>query len=552
MDDNFKDLLEKFKEQLTEGCYENEVDTMTIIEDSNPNLTKKSRKYKESKKKIFKQQISIENAESIINTIRDIKHYNIDNLREYKGEVRSKAESIIIAGENPMEMLVYGIKGIYNSELFINAVRDVMKDLYLDYSDKVIECYKNILINWNWNDCLEFVLKSIRELYIKDVSEEIYYVLENNNILRESAFNTLVSINATKYYNSMINLLCTDNDSTGAELEIIGKSIKSFVRADSDNTYYVYKAYVGLSLSNSIKNILIGIVRINLSKKILDDIEKMLKDYKVSRYESNKIIELLKRCKEKHIRGEIIKNEKVVEILKRALTYNHLDRGRVEVALGEDVPDIQNKIIFDTSRSIRDRSNAIISMNSSMDDISLNHLESESDVMKVIISSVKVQRGNITSLIPLFQFIVQKDERDMVSIEATNQIKRLRGLKDKNLNNQLMKVAEGLLKDDSNQNTSNVMKILDLFSSGIPSDEVGSLYLNKLNSTKQVKVKGKILEFYKKEYNRFSMELRNKISESVILCTREPSISEVAMECLKSINEYVDSTPGVKKNEDDI
>ncbi|SUY45775.1 Uncharacterised protein [Clostridium putrefaciens] len=552
MDENFKELLGKFKEQLTEGCYENEVDTMTVIEDSNPTLTKDSRKYKESKKRIFKQQISISNAESIINTIKDTKYYNIGNLRDYKGEVRSKAERTIISGENPIEMLVYGIKGLHGNELFINAVRDVVKELYLDYSDDVIGCYKSILLNWNWNDCLEFVLKSISESYITDLADEVYYVLENNNILRENAVNTLVAINSTKHYDSMINLLCTDNNSTGAEFEIIGKSLKSFVKADNDNTYYVYKAYISLSVPSPIKNILIGIVRTNLNKRILDDIEALLKDYKISIRESNKIMDLLKKCKERNRRGEKVKNEKVMEILNTALTYNHLNKGRIEIALGADIPDIQNEIIFDTTRSIRERANAIIAMSLHIDDISLKSLQDESDVMNVIVSSVRVQRGYINSLIPLFQFIVQKDEGDMVSIEATNQIKRLRGLKDENLNNQLMKVAEGLLQDDSDQNTRNVMKILDLFSSGIPSDVVGSLYLDKLKNTKQSKVKIRILEFYKKEYNRFSTEIKNKISESVILCTREKSISNVAMDCLKSINAYVDSTPGVKKDEGNI
>ena len=90
---DFKDILQKYKNDLIENGYEEniKIETIDTIEEANARITKDSKKYKESDKCIFKQDISYENAERLVMAIKRYKEYSLYNLSEYKDQVYQEA-----------------------------------------------------------------------------------------------------------------------------------------------------------------------------------------------------------------------------------------------------------------------------------------------------------------------------------------------------------------------------------------------------------------------------------------------------------------------------
>lgn len=541
---DYMEVLGALKATMKQEIDEKTVDTITTIETLNPELTADSKKYRDSNKIIFKEEISSKSAHELVSLVTNTKQYNISNISLYKEEILSKCNIIYAQGENPIEMLVYSIKGLANEFIYINAIRDVIKSFYEDSSELIVTSYRNILNKWSWNDCLEFVLKSITELKIHQLSEDVYYVFKINNINRELAAKTIISLEATELFENLINFLCTlDNEST-TEIDKLRNILYYMAKYNNQNTVYIYKCYIQLTVNREVSNILIGAIRFNVDRVILDHIEKCLKNSELSYQAFRKLIILLSKSKQANVN--------IVQILTNALRISHLDEKQkdfIRRALGDDTPEMQMEIIKDKRKGSRERRDAIISMAKSGDENYLKLLDEvaeESHGFNAVVCSVRVQRGDNSQLIELFKYIVTREENDEVSMEATNQIKRLRTLKDENINRALLEVASKLLADDELSNIKKVNKILDIFSSGVPNDEVGQLFLNKLKSTKHSIIKNKIIEFYRKEFNRLKLNtLKTSIKEAILNCTYEEEVSKVAMECLKSMNSYVESVPSL-------
>ena len=87
------------------------------------------------------------------------------------------------------------------------------------------------------------------------------------------------------------------------------------------------------------------------------------------------------------------------------------------------------------------------------------------------------------------------------------------------------------------------MKIIELFSSGIPSNDIAEIFLDKLKNTNHLIVKNRILDFFKKEFNRFNENMKEQIKTEIINCSYDKETSDKAMECLISINSFKDLTP---------
>ena len=172
----------------------------------------------------------------------------------------------------------------------------------------------------------------------------------------------------------------------------------------------------------------------------------------------------------------------------------------------------------------------------------------ESEVLSVALCSVMVERKNYSYLLKLFDYMVNRDEYSEAAVEAINQIKRLKGLRDEKLNEYLEKVAEKILSNDDMINIKKNLKIIELFSTGIPSDTISIIFLNKLKNTEHIIIKKSLLEFFRKEFNRFNTELKNNIKNVVLECSHSEEISKEAMKCLNSINEFTELAPtGGKK-----
>ena len=529
---DYKDILQKLKNEIEEENMVIEVDTMSFIEDVNAELTNDSKRYKDSNKIIFKQHISYENAEKIISLVNNTEDYNLSNIGDYKYELINVCNIMDAMRENPVEMLVYAIKGLHGKDLYINAVRDVVKYLYEENSESVKSAYRSILSNWNWNDCIEFVLKSICELRIYDIYSEVYEIFEKNMLNREMAARALLAINASEVYESMINFLCCQANDTSLELELYKKILYMIAKENKNNTLYIYKAYLRQNLWGHVRNITIGAIRYNLSDVILDDIEKKLRNKQIDNILRKKLIVLL----EKSINGEGRSQERAQEILLASTNRRRDKEGLIGI--------INNNTLTD-----RERSSALINL-AKMDSISdedldevIDNVIDESDVLNAVICSVKVERGLNEYIIDLFEYILNNDEYSDVSMEASNQIKRLRSLNRKELADDLKQVAETILGNEESVNVKKVIKVIDLFSTGIPSNEIAELFLKKLVTTEYIVIKNRLLEFFRKEYSRFTYDLKEKIKSAVVQCSHNEDTKKAAMECLNSINSLVDLAP---------
>src|SRR3712207_2769239 len=117
---DYLEVLKKFKED--NYGQELNIDTMKEIENINPNISNNSKSYREGNKYIFKQPISYENAENLINILSTANKYNENNINIFKDQIRKKCSLITTLGESPTEMLIYGTKLFNENEIYINCI----------------------------------------------------------------------------------------------------------------------------------------------------------------------------------------------------------------------------------------------------------------------------------------------------------------------------------------------------------------------------------------------------------------------------------------------
>ena len=118
--------MEDFKSKILEALAMDqklmELDTMSVLEDMNPEVTQK---YNEGDELIFKQPISETSAEEICEMIKDTEC----SYAEYKSRLISKCNMVLTLQESPVEMIVYASKAIKDKEYY-SAINDVLKELH--------------------------------------------------------------------------------------------------------------------------------------------------------------------------------------------------------------------------------------------------------------------------------------------------------------------------------------------------------------------------------------------------------------------------------------
>ena len=537
---DFFEALKNLKDKMEEesGNY-GEIDTTEYIESLNPERTEDSVSYKTSDKIVFKEKISENNAAEIIKLVNNVNEYDVNTLNEYKENILYKCGVLITCGENPVEMLIYSTKGLYNNDMFKNAVKDVIKSLYQDNKEEVCKAYKNILGSWTWIDCLEVVLQSIVELRISELSEDVYAILEKNLILRELSAKVLIAVGAENCYVSMINYFCNQPSETRADVEMVRNIFYTMARQNDTNTQLLFNAYIKYSINNNIRGVLISAVRLNLTYDILERCERYLKNNQTSSIVEIKIIRLLSKAADR--------NERALKILKDALKYPHTNKKEIKVGLIKVDDSIRVDTASDPNSSLKERISALISLGQANDisDIEpqLNKASAESEELDAVVCSIRVEKRQYKYLISLFNYVANREEDDKASVEATHQIKRLRTLRNEELISKLNILAVKILDNDEVKNVKKVLKVIEIFQSGIPNDEIGVMFNNKLNNTDHTSVKEKIIQFYKREYKKFSPNIKEEIKKSILKCTYDKTVKECAMDCLNTINSYTDFTP---------
>ncbi|KGM99226.1 hypothetical protein Z969_10785, partial [Clostridium novyi A str. 4570] len=472
---DYLEVLRKFKEDNYEE--ELNIDTMKEIENINPNISNDSISYREGNKYIFKQPISYENAENLINILSTANKYNENNISIFKDEIRKKCSLITTLGESPTEMLIYGTKLFNENEIYINCILDELKNLK-DTDNNFKQAYKNILVNWTWNKQLSICMKSISIMYMTEFGEQIYEIFKNNSSLRKDAAIALIDLKCRDFYNGMINLLIAllKDTENRAVKDMIREIFFHLGKSDSEGSAYLYVQYLKNDyLSNEARNIITSGIRPGITPAIVKDIEKRLKDKNISNHEQIKLIRLLGRIKNK--------DQSIKKLLMEIKSLSHINKIEVINAIGEDSEDLE-LLINNKNTSIKQKIDAIIILgksDSKESEEKLRNIKTNDNQLKIAIHSALFEKGNQNEIVHIFKYLIDNNISEEDQNEAKNQIKRLRGLRQEKLTNTLLTVVKKLLEADKNKRI--VLTILDLYSSGIADESVGEVFLKKLKAT---------------------------------------------------------------------
>ena len=529
---DFKDILQKYKNDLIENGYEEniKIDTIDTIEEANARITKDSKKYKESDKCIFKQDISYENAERLVMAIKRYKEYSLYNLSEYKDQVYQEALFCFERCENPIEMLVYSIREV-TDKMYINSLHDIVKDFINDYRTEVVKAYENILNNWIWEDCIEFVLNSVKLNLLQELQEPLYNLFVKSYSLRVAVADTLIDIEAKEKFTSMVNFLVVNTSDSREETGIMKDVIYRLGKNSEFGSIAIYKVYLSVRARRYIKTLLLLGIRNNLRVEIYNDIEKKLQNKQIERWVHNEILDLLSYTN---------RNPKSQELLEKCKNIPHIDKKKLgDITL--DGLDELKEIIINRSADITARKNAIIKLikiPEGTDEEKIKIIESvysESDTLRITAASALTQLGRIKELTTLFKYLVGASDVKLAD-DALNQIRRLKSIRDNNVNSALTSVISRFMENDEAKNTSRVLTILDIYSTGMPNEEITGVFLKKLSTTSHQKIKNKLLEFFSKNYSILPNCEKDKIKQEITKLTLDHTVAQNAMESLKKIN----------------
>ena len=526
---DFKDLLQKYKNDLIENGYEENIKTETIdiIEETNAGITKDSKKYKESDKCIFKQDISYENAERLVMAIKRYKEYSLYNLSEYKDQVYQEALFCFERCENPIEMLVYSIREV-TEKMYINLLQDIVKDFINDYRTEVVKAYENILNNWIWEDCIEFVLNSVKLNFLQVLQEPLYNLFVKSYSLRVAVADTLIDIEAKEKFTSMVNFLVVNTSDSREETGIMKDIVYRLGKNSEFGSVAIYKIYLNVRVRGNIKTLLMLGIRNNLRSEIYNDIEKKLYNKQIERWVHNQLVDLLNYTD---------KNPKSQELLEKCKTIAHIDKGRINV----NGIDELKEVITNKSADKHSRKEAIIKLIRMQEETNeekikiIESVYSESDSLRITAASALTQLGRINELKTLFKYLVGSSDVELAD-DALNQIRRLKSIRDNNVNNALTSVISRFMENDEAKNTSRVLTILDIYSTGMPNEEITGVFLKKLSTTSHEKIKVRLLEFFSKNYSILPNCEKDKIKQEITRLTLDDTVAQNAMESLKKIN----------------
>ena len=526
---DFKDLLQKYKNDLIENGYEENIKTETIdiIEETNAGITKDSKKYKESDKCIFKQDISYENAERLVMAIKRYKEYSLYNLSEYKDQVYQEALFCFERCENPIEMLVYSIREV-TEKMYINLLQDIVKDFINDYRTEVVKAYENILNNWIWEDCIEFVLNSVKLNFLQELQEPLYNLFVKSYSLRVAVADTLIDIEAKEKFTSMVNFLVVNTSDSREETGIMKDIVYRLGKNSEFGSVAIYKIYLNVRVRGNIKTLLMLGIRNNLRSEIYNDIEKKLYNKQIERWVHNQLVDLLNYTD---------KNPKSQELLEKCKTIAHIDKGRINV----NGIDELKEVITNKSADKHSRKEAIIKLIRMQEETNeekikiIESVYSESDSLRITAASALTQLGRINELKTLFKYLVGSSDVELAD-DALNQIRRLKSIRDNNVNNALTSVISRFMENDEAKNTSRVLTILDIYSTGMPNEEITGVFLKKLSTTSHEKIKVRLLEFFSKNYSILPNCEKDKIKQEITRLTLDDTVAQNAMESLKKIN----------------
>lgn len=530
---DFREALAKLQEQFNIN-ESTTVNTIDLVEEVNPNLTKESSAYKDNKKFIFKGSMSYENAQEIVEAISttDLRIY------EYREKVTKVCHSAWIMGESPVEMMIYATKSLEGKEEYLGVVLDVLKTLY-EKDQSFTNYYYNILRNWNWTECVKVVLKSLQDFRLQELSQPVYRIFETNEILREEAALTLIAMGETQYFESIINFLVTRKNDTRVQLDEIRTIMIAMGSVSEEASYLIYRNYMERSLRTDVANQMIPGVRRNFSARILQQAEKILNNKHAERSAHKKVMRLLERCNSNPVVGKLYDQYKRCDYLQHAL-----------VSRQSEVTDVQSIIELAKQKGAEhpETLNALLNLGKLSDEQSekvLRTFKEKTDLLDIYASSALIERGGKNEIVTLSIYLVAPGKDDKVVREAINQLRRLRRLQNSSINTDIFKITTRLLeKSVAAQNTTHIMRILSLYETGIPNDEIGRMYLSQLETSTNTVVQDMSLKFLVRNHSQFGPALQREVHEVMIAKSKEgTAFSKEVMSALSKISSKADAVP---------
>lgn len=529
---DYREVLAKLQEQFK--VEEDAVNTIDIVEEINPNLTQESVAYKDNKKLIFKQVLSYENAQDIVETIRKVEGVSIENYREKVNKVCSSAW---IMKESPIEMMVYATKGL-KDEKYLNVVLDILKSLGEKDEKELVASYYNILKNWNWNECIKTVLKSLQDLRIKELSKPVYHIFETNEVLRKEAALTIIAMGETNYFEGIINFLVMRSNDTREQLDEVKQLMVAMGHSDEASAL-IYKAYIDMNMRLEVANQLIPGIRRHISMEILKQAERLLNDPYANFTQQRKAVRLLERCDS---------NAAVKTVIDKVRSYEHLKRAWSNQT--GSVMELQGikQLINSKGLEHRDTLNAILALGKATDDKSkeiLYTFSEKTELLKIIANSALAERGDKQRLVKLCTYIIEPNKDEKLVYEAIGQIRRLRFLQNESLSKDLLSITNKLLDTFSTSpDPQYVMSVLSIYEVGIPTDEIGKMYLTQLKVSKHVKIQQMALDFLVKNHSKFNALLQTQIHNELIKLSQSGTVfAKQAMAALGKISKSTDAVP---------
>lgn len=486
-----------------------------------------------SKRDIFSQFISYENSCEIIKMVKSVSEVNAINVNIFKDKLKNLCSDIVYSGQCPVEMLVYATKAFYNNKFAQNAVIDILTDLsFIDRNFKA--AYENILKNWSWNDQISIVIKSCETIEMEEMGENIMEIAEDNECLRQVAISALVNMKLKHYFSRIINLMSAAREDS-KEIISIATEIYPKMARHPEGQEVLFKAYFN-EKNFALNGIFVSALKNNISSEDLNKI--------IEYAEAN---DLSKQRKALYLLGKI-DNKYTAKAIKTLLENNRVDKKELFTVIGfsKKVEFINplKACIKDTSKSADLRYKALISLGNFNDKRQIPFIEeflSEGDEIKIAASSALLQLGEISYLVDLFKYVLKEENSNSTKL-AKKELKRIRGLRNQELNIKIDSACEKILEGDKESICSNIIEIL----TRVNSDRSNSIILNKFHNTKLIDLKGKILKYFTENYVQFAPSYQEEVRKSIVKGSVDKSsriVMTESMRALAVINKRTDSTP---------
>lgn len=534
---DFREVLAGLKEKFEE---DKQTDTMQILEDINPNLSHASKSYKEGNRYIFKQNISYQDAQKIVEVISNTSEYSPEQIHEYKEKISNICRMIWMGGDSPITMMVYATKDIATQNaVYLSAVLDVLKGL-AESDEQLVQSYEEILNEWNWNECIETVLKSIQGVRIVELAPAVYKVFEKNEVLRKEAAHTLIQLRQENYFSSILNLLVAGRSEFRQQQDELREIAMAMSTTTEQGSMYVYQTYCRADLSDQLAGNLIPAIRKNLTYDILDNIKKTLNRTNEESKKQKRLLHLLRNCK---------LNPKVVEILEECKDKKHLDQTMIYGAMGTGSFENSVEVLRNPQSTEVQKIDAIVQIGKSEDKRALDLLKqihtNASVVTKVAIGAALIEQGKREEIGQLYGYLMSNQVEERASREALRQLRRLRSLRNEKITQELMNIATQLLERSKQKNNSGyIVRILELYEGGYPTNEIGEMFLKQLKEVNHPLVKEKCIAYLSKNLSSFSLELQAEIKKQFIIESQKSTVEATqAMRALTEISRGNDAVP---------